>query len=54
MPIIHLDLLQPNISIIPADTIMGERGTMLILPNNTLVAKKTYIISTLLDLKFLF
>ncbi|MDF2942812.1 MAG: hypothetical protein K0S01_1670 [Herbinix sp.] len=37
----------------PLLLLWGKGGTMLILPNNALVAKKGYIISALLGLKHL-
>ena len=43
MLIIQPNLLQLKISIIPDNIIMGEGGTMLILPYNNLIIKKTFI-----------
>ena len=52
MLIIQPKLLQLNISIIPDNIIMGDGGTMLILPYNNLIIKKSFIIFFLPSLKY--
>ena len=52
MLIIQPNLLQLNISIIPDNIIMGDGGTMLILPYNNVIIKKTFIIFILSSLKY--
>ena len=52
MLIIQPNLSKLNISIIPDNIIMGDGGTMLILPYNNVIIKKTFIIFILPSLKY--